>query len=251
MGADSFTPDSGVMISKSKIDSDSGLFQRVVDAYSQDINLLDFYRPIGTAAYITLGDYRQLADALFHAGTRSGTEFEYVDKANSLHFYVIGAYRDSTGVLSYTAAVRSPDTPKGAKSGVTGPYKYKVALGWGKVVSSRNTPIQKGVMCSFRLNNKGSYSTTAASAAHLQDVSAYLKSDVYRLESTAAGQGWKVELPNALATAEFGKSVTVKVAVAADSNAALSAIVKPTATSEFDPSASVTGERWVNKHINI
>ncbi|TVY83731.1 putative secreted metallopeptidase, partial [Lachnellula suecica] len=72
MGADSFTPDSGVMISKTKTDSDSGPFQWTIDANPQDINLLDFYRPNGTASYITLGDYRQLLDALFHAGTRSG-----------------------------------------------------------------------------------------------------------------------------------------------------------------------------------
>ncbi len=37
---------------------------------------------------ITRGDQRQLNDALFHAGNDSGSQFEYVDEANGLHFYV-------------------------------------------------------------------------------------------------------------------------------------------------------------------
>lgn len=244
MGADSFTPDSGVMISKSKIDSDGGLFQWTIDANPQDINLLDFYRPNGTAAYITLGDYRQLADALFHSGTRSGSEYEYIDKANSLRFYIINAHRDASGVLSYTGAVKSLDKIKP-------PHKYKVTLGGGRVISGRNSPTKKGVTCSFQLTNKGTYSAAGAGAAHPQDVSTFLKSDVYRLKATVDGRGWKVELPNALTTAEFGKTVTVQVAVAADSNAALASIVKLTATSESDPSVSSTAQCWVGKYVNF
>lgn len=198
-----------------------------------------------------MGDYRQLADALFHAGTRSGSEYEYVDTANSLHFYIIDYHRDKTGVLSYTAAVRSLNTTTGAKNGVTGPHKYKAALSIGKVISGGNTPTKKGVTCSFQLSNKGSYIPAAANATHPQDVSAYLKSDVYRLNATVQGRGWKVELPNALTTAEFGKSVAVQVAVGAESSAAIGAVVKLTATSESDPSAVATGQCWVNKYINI
>ena len=44
----------------------------------------------------TIGDYRQLNDALFHAGTNSGSKYEYVDAANGLHFYVIDVTRDAT-----------------------------------------------------------------------------------------------------------------------------------------------------------
>ncbi len=32
----------------------------------------------------TIGDYRQLNDALFHAGTGSGSKYEYIDEANRL-----------------------------------------------------------------------------------------------------------------------------------------------------------------------
>lgn len=54
MGPDSFTPDSGVMISKSK--EARGTYQWTIDANPQDINLLDFYRPDGTPVKITLGE---------------------------------------------------------------------------------------------------------------------------------------------------------------------------------------------------
>ena len=108
MGADSFTPDSGVLISKTK-DQDRAPFQWAIDANPQDIEMVDFYRPDGTKAMITMGDYRQLSDALFHAGTRSGSEYEFTDEANRLHFYVLDVRRDSTGVLSYTVAVKSLD----------------------------------------------------------------------------------------------------------------------------------------------
>ena len=75
MGADSFTPDTGVLLSKTK-DQDRAPFEWVVDANPQDIEMIDFYRPDGTRPMITMGDYRQLSDALFHAGTHSGSEYE-------------------------------------------------------------------------------------------------------------------------------------------------------------------------------
>jgi hypothetical protein len=108
MGSDSFQPDHGVMISKTKDNDRPAPFQWVIDANPQDIRLIDFYRANGTAQYITIGDYRQLADALFHAGTRSGSEYEYVDEANGLHFYVISPSRDADGVLKYTVGVNAP-----------------------------------------------------------------------------------------------------------------------------------------------
>lgn len=232
MGADSFTPDSGVMISKTKTESDEGPFQWTIDANPQDIQLLDFHRPNGTASYITMGDYRQLLDALFHAGTRSGSQYEYVDEANSLQFYIIDVERDSAGVLSYTAAVRSTNSS-------TDTSTLAVTLSDGKIVADGgNKPTGKGVTCSFRLKNAGESS---------KDGSAYLDSDVYRLNATVVGAGWKIELPNALATAELGHEVVVKVAVAADADAADDGTVTLTATSELDPTVSSTGSCLVHK----
>jgi hypothetical protein len=48
MGADSFCPDSGVMISKSKFGNAPQPFQWVIDANPQDIKVVDFIRPDGT-----------------------------------------------------------------------------------------------------------------------------------------------------------------------------------------------------------
>ncbi|EER23238.1 hypothetical protein CPC735_046080 [Coccidioides posadasii C735 delta SOWgp] len=243
MGADSFTPDSGVMISKTRTEA-FGDYQWTIDANPQDIELLDFYRPDGTPVMITIGDYRQLADALFHAGTRSGSEYEYKDEANRLHFYIVDIHRDEEGVLSYTAAVRSLDQGKD-------PHKHGARLSLGKPkTAGDNKPTRGGLTCSFNLRNTGSYSSDAEKVEHPQDVSGFLKSDVYRLKATVKGDGWKVELPNALAAAEFGESTTVNVAVAAESSASLIAVVKLTATSESDPSVSATGLCFVNKLVN-
>ncbi len=93
MGSDSFTPDAGVLLAKTK-DQDRAPFEWVIDANPQDIGMTDFVRPDGTRVPITIGDYRQLSDSLFHAGTDSGSEYEYVDEANRLHFYVLDVARN-------------------------------------------------------------------------------------------------------------------------------------------------------------
>ncbi|MBU2668108.1 M6 family metalloprotease domain-containing protein [Actinoplanes bogorensis] len=108
MGFDSFTPDSGVLLAKTK-NADAAPFIWTIDANPQDIDKVDFVLPDGTPQKMTIGDYRQLSDALFHAGTGSGSRFEYVDTANRLHFYVLDRSRNRKGVLSYDVAVRSLD----------------------------------------------------------------------------------------------------------------------------------------------
>ncbi|GAA4712899.1 M6 family metalloprotease domain-containing protein [Phytohabitans rumicis] len=228
MGADSFTPDSGVLLSKTK-NADAAPFVWVVDANPQDINLVDFERPDGTEQMITMGDYRQLSDALFHAGADSGSEYEYVDAANGLHFYVVNVKRDRKGVLSYTVAVR-------AVTGDGGPQARGVGLSKGRA---------DGASCAFELANTGT--AAPGGAAHPEDVSAYLDSDVYRLSATVSGQGWEAWLPNQLATAEFGQSTRVKVAVKSARGAARTATVTLTATSESDPTKTVTRQCKVSR----
>ena len=78
----------------------------LIDPNPQDIGMIDFYRPDGTPVAVVRGDPRQLNDATFHAGTRSGSAYEYVDTFNKLHFYVTRQRRDADGVLHYTVAVR-------------------------------------------------------------------------------------------------------------------------------------------------
>ncbi|GAA2802027.1 M6 family metalloprotease domain-containing protein [Nonomuraea dietziae] len=225
MGTDSFTPDSGVLLAKTK-NQDRAPFEWVVDANPQDIGMTDYVLPDGTKVPITIGDYRQLSDALFHAGTDSGSEYEYVDEGNRLHFYVTDVHRDRQGVLSYTVAVRSLD---GA-----GPHRRGV-----KLLPAAGIPTGKGLStCKFPLFNTGR--TAAATAAHPEDVSAYLGGDVYRLSASVEGSGWSAQLPNALASVGNGKHESVTVnALRADGGSRL-AKVKLTATSESDPAKSVT-----------
>ena len=225
VGTDSFTPDSGVLVAKTK-NQDRAPFEWVIDANPQDIGMTDYVMPDGTKVPITVGDYRQLADALFHAGTGSGSQYEYVDQANRLHFYVTDLKRDRDGTLSYTVAIRSLD---GA-----GPQKRGV-----KVLPAAGIPTGKGYStCKFPLLNTGK--AAPAQGTHPEDVSAYLNSDVYRLKAEVQGKGWTAQLPNALAAVDFGKQELVAVNAVRASGGDRLAKVKLTATSESDPTKTVT-----------
>lgn len=225
MGFDSFTPDSGVLLAKTK-NQDAAPFIWTVDANPQDIDKVDFVKPDGTPQKMTIGDYRQLSDALFHAGVDSGSGYEYVDQANRLHFYVLDLQRDKRGVLSYTVAVRSLD---GAGPHVRGVKAYpSIALaprtgGWTK--------------CVLPVRNTG---RAAPVAGHPEDVTAYVGSDVYRVQAGVSARGWTTWVPSAVTTARFGETVPVTVYVKRDANAPRSAAVQLTATSESDPTKSAT-----------
>ncbi|WP_240197256.1 M6 family metalloprotease domain-containing protein [Nonomuraea lactucae] len=224
MGTDSFTPDSGVLLAKTK-DQDRAPFIWVVDANPQDIGMTDYVLPDGTKVPITMGDYRQLSDALFHAGADSGSEYEYVDQANRLHFYVTGISRDRRGVLSYTVAIRSLD---GA-----GPHRRGV-----RVLPGAGVPAGNGVSaCRFSLVNTGR--AAAVQPGHPEDVAAYL-GDVYRLKAEVQGNGWTAQVPNALAAVSFGKQAPVTVNAVRGAGGDRLAKVKLTATSESDPAKTAT-----------
>jgi M6 family metalloprotease-like protein len=226
MGADSFTPDSGVMLSKTK-NADATPFVWVVDSHPENINTVDFVRPDGTKQYQTVGDYRQLADALFHAGTGSGTKFEYVDTANRLHFYVIDMIRDAKGVLSYKLAVRSLD---GA-----GPHVRGVTISQG--TPAGRIPAEAAT-CQFPLRNTGL--VRPFTNGHPESVADYVNSDVYRLSASVAGDGWSVQLPSEIVTAKNGTTVTVPVNAVRSTTGARSATVRLTAKSESNASATST-----------
>ena len=157
IGYDSFTPDNGVLLAKNKNNEDRentcgyGCFTWVIDAHPEDIHMVDFKRPNGEPVMRTVADYRQLNDALFHAGLNSGSAYEWEDTPNRLHFYVIDRAANKDGILSYKLAVRSLDSPGPGKRGAT-------------------LAAAAGASCSFTLTNTG---TGAA--------------DVYRL-SAANGQ---------------------------------------------------------------
>jgi M6 family metalloprotease-like protein len=225
VGTDSFTPDAGVLLAKTK-NQDQAPFEWVVDANPQDINMTDYVLPDGTEVPITIGDYRQLSDALFHAGTNSGSEYEYVDQANRLHFYVTNLHRNSKGELSYTVAVRSLD---GA-----GPQKRGV-----RVLPTVGLPGRDGVStCAFPLTNTGK--SAPPQGEHPEDVTKYLNGDVYRLSTKITGKGWTASLPNALATATAGSTIKIPVQAKHTGKAAPLAKITLTATSESDPTKKST-----------
>lgn len=238
MGADSFQPDHGVLLSKTTNDGNTQPFMWTIDANPQDIGLVDFVRPNGTKAYVTMGDYRQLLDALFHAGTRSGSQFEHVDEANRLHFYVVDVHRDSSSeILSYTVAVRSLD-------GSGGKSQHGVELAAGS--AKGGNPTAGGVTCAFELSNTGTFAGKD-DASHPDNAAAYLDSDVFRLSAAVEGAGWRVEVPNALTAVKFGEKATARVAVGASGDAAASAVVTLTATSESDNKVVATAKCSVSK----
>jgi M6 family metalloprotease-like protein len=226
LGPDSFCPDSGVMISKTKNNDRVQPFQWTIDANPQDARQIDFYLPNGTARYWTIGDYRQLVDALFHAGTNSGSEYEYIDEANGLHLYILDKVTDEAGVLHYTVGAASTAT------NATISTQYGIELDSGKVASTGySTNPADGTYCTFELKNTGRAAVLATNP-HPQDLSEYLGSDIYRLSAVVEGEGWKVAVPNALAYAKAGKQKTVSVAVGCDGNCSKEATVTLTATSE-------------------
>lgn len=118
VGFDSFTPDSGVLMAKTK-NAESAPFMWVVDAHPEDINKVDFLRPDGTEAMYSVGDFRQLADSLFKAGTDEGVVSEYIDEHNKLHFYILDKKYDDIGALSYRVAVRHLEGAGSFERGVT------------------------------------------------------------------------------------------------------------------------------------
>jgi hypothetical protein len=216
VGNDSFTPGHGVLLAQTRNTGTPRVW--LVDANPENINRLDYFRPDGTPVPVVKGDPRQLDDATFHAGTGSDSLYEYVDPFNSLHFYVLDAYRNEDGVLFYDVAVRNLN---GA-----GAFERDASLG-----GAATYPVGD---------------STALVAASLTNTGAagegVFDSDVYRLSASVDGEGWDVHLPYEVVAAAAGDSVPVSAYATAGEGATESATVSVTATSETDASVSVTLE---------
>ena len=115
-GFDSFIPDHGVLIAKTKT-ADASPFIWVIDAHPRNLRKVDYVRADGEKFYYTVGDYRQLADAAFHAGTGRKVVNRYVDEANELAFFVLAKEKDA-GRLIYEVAVQSTTAPVLAEASV-------------------------------------------------------------------------------------------------------------------------------------
>lgn len=216
MGADSFTPSSGVHLAKTK-NQDRAPFIWTIDANPDDIGWVDFVRPDGTPVMISAGDPRQLNDAMFRAGTRSGADFEYIDEANGLHFYILERERDAQDVLTYDVAVRSLDGAGGFERGVSAD---------SKATKLKSADAGKSLTLTMPLTNTGE------AGANVFD------SDVYRISAEVSGNGWELTKPHEVVAAAAGETVQVPVHLTHAGGGP--ATVTLTAVSESDPSASVT-----------
>jgi hypothetical protein len=189
----------------------------VIDAHPENIDLVDFVRPDGTRVMRTPADYRQLNDALFHAGLRSGSQYEWEDAPNRLHFYVVDVQRSSSGILSYVIGVRSLDG--------RGSHTRGVELQAPARHPGGSSP------WSVRLTNTGKAAPDAPS---------HVRRDIYRLSVDVEGVGWSAYLQNALAAVPFGETRVVSVYVMRNETTNHTARVTLTAVSESDPSKRAT-----------
>jgi M6 family metalloprotease-like protein len=232
LGADSFQPDTGVLIEKNRTSEGTSCgtftcFAWVVDAHPTDINMLDFHRPDGTDQWVTTGDPRQLTDAAFHAGLNSGSLYEWEDTRNNLHFYIIDKHVDEHGQVRYKVAVQNISGNGSHQRGVDVPDATPVSLGGNNGY------------CNFQLNNTGTFANFAN--PHPENVDSLAANDVYRLSASATGNGWHAQLGNALASAAFGASTEVPVYVTRDAGADTYGSIQLTATSVSDGTKTDVG----------
>ena len=224
IGYDSFTPDNGVLIAKNKDrESDScgyNCFTWVIDAHPEDIGMLDFKRPHGEAIMRSAADYRQLNDALFHAGLNSGSQYEWEDAANRLHFYILDMHQDDRGLRSYQVGVRSLDD--------AGSQARGISIAQGK--PSTDGHYEK---CTFAVTNSASVVLDSAKKKGAE----HFGYDVFRLSAAAKDPGWSVQLQNALMALKAGSSVSVDVYFSRPEHASASTLTL-TGRSESDPSQS-------------
>jgi M6 family metalloprotease-like protein len=225
IGYDSFTPDNGVLIAKNKDrEGNSGgpngfnCFNWVIDARPEDIRMVDYIKPgEGTPVMRTPADYRQLNDALFHAGTNSGSLAEWEDPYNRLHFYILDKFISPEGILSYQVGVRSLDGAGPDKRGVT------------MAVGPRAGQPEAVPSLRFTITNTGK------------------SNDIYRLSGSVAGEGWNILLTNELKAIPAGETREVKLYAGHDENCAAEALFTLKATSESDASATVSLEQKIVK----
>jgi M6 family metalloprotease-like protein len=189
VGYDSFTPDHGVLIAKTK-HADLAPFIWVVDSHPDDIDQIDYIRPDGTPKPYPMGDYRQLADATFKVG-RTGTHPEFGDKGlavegettntyedtgNDLKFLVLDQLEDAAGVLSYRVAVlRATPSPL---------LTYGVDAG----VASTADPVPGTVVeYAFSVTNTGSATDIMRATADAEGADVLVLNDLLELGAGETG----------------------------------------------------------------
>jgi M6 family metalloprotease-like protein len=233
IGYDSFCPDNGVLIAKNK-DKESrnggpngfNCFNWVIDAHPEDIGMVDYTRPDGQPVMRTIADYRQLNDALFHAGVNSGSFPEWEDSTNRLHFYIIDVQKNAEGILSYKIGIRSlaGSGPQIRDFTVIPPAVRKIK--------------DKAAYRFFTVKNTGEPSV-ADPLLHYQNTIRWLNNDIYRLSLTIDGKGWSAQLINGFASLLPGESQEVPVFLSHEMRASHKARVILSVQSESDQTKKV------------
>lgn len=233
IGYDSFCPDNGVLIAKNK-DKEGrnggpnqfNCFNWVIDAHPEDINMVDYIRLDGQKVMRTIADYRQLNDALFHAGLNSGSSYEFVDSANNLHFYIIDIRKNENGLLVYKTGIRP------IKGGEV--QKREFAL---------LPPVQKklkgeGGYVLFTLKNTGEPAGSDPSL-HFQNTLRWLNNDIYRLSVSTSETDGKVQLLNSIVALEPGQSHEIPVYASVSGDKGKKIRLFLTVRSETDPTVFI------------
>ena len=200
----------------------------MIDAHPEDIKRLDFVKPDGERVMRTIADYRQLNDALFHAGLRSGSQYEWKDEPNRLHFYVIDRRADAQGVLSYVVGVRSLDGAGPQARGVAAQAPATPRLASATTASLQRDRDQHAAPHRHR---RPAMTRRAPPA---------FASDIYRVSVSVDGAGWEADVQNALVAIKAGESARVPVFARRASGNAASARVTVTIVSESDPTKRAT-----------
>ena len=222
IGYDSFCPDNGVLIAKNK-DKESrnggpngfNCFNWVIDAHPEDIKMVDYYKPDGKPVMRTIADYRQLNDALFHAGLNSGSLYEWEDTPNRLHFYIIDLQKNNEGILEYEVGVISPD--------------YKVVD--DSKINIAPPPVRKITSLSGNLNfiiNRIEGEKTSG------------LDNIYRVSVGVEGEGWKGRLLNSLLSFKRDSRREIEVFIYRSDISSRFATVSLTLQNESDTSKVVT-----------
>jgi hypothetical protein len=214
VGFDSFTPDSGVLLAKTK-NTESAPNIWVIDSHAEDINQVDFKRPDGTEAMYSKGDYRQLSDSLFKAGTADGVVSEYKDEHNRLHFYILDKKLDNQGALSYRVAVRHMDDSGSSMRGVAAENSKVQFAAPGRVAAYY-----------FKVTNTGN------------------AADLIRLDAKIEA-GWELMLEHNVIEVQAGETVEVPVYVKIPKTKPVPTNLTFTSTSETDPAKKDTAARRV------
>jgi hypothetical protein len=239
IGYDSFCPDNGVLIAKNK-DKESrnggpngfNCFNWVIDAHPEDINMVDYVKPDGQKIMRTIADYRQLNDALFHAGLNSGSLFEWEDTPNHLHFYIIDVSKNGNGVLSYQIGISSTDG--------SGTHKRDFSV---NPPTEKTTAVDKGYVV-FSVTNTGEPSATDPSL-HFQNTSRYLTKDIYRLSVTTGDERINARLLNGLIALEPGETGEIPVFISSEDDSTGKVTVSLTVQSESNKALKKTGVKKI------